>query len=226
MATINLVTGMPQRTCDARMLRALVATLVVIALGHTAHSLGGGAGPQPLAVGVLAALVGPLVWALVRRGASAPRLGVAMGAGQVLTHLTLVAMAPGTGTSTVAHVHGASGLTTSDAVASAGAAVTSAAVTSAAVASTEATSTGLLASLHVTPGMLAAHAIATVLAAVLLSGGEDAVRAVMRALLPLPLSPGFAHGIRRLPVEATVLTTPTSRALRPVGGRGPPLPVT
>ena len=221
MATINLVTGMPRRTCDARMLRALVATLVVIALGHTAHSLGGGAGPQPLAVGVLAALVGPLVWALVRRGASATRLGVAMGAGQVLTHLTLVAMAPGTGTSTVAHVHGASGLTTSDAVASAGAAVTSAAV-----ASTEATSTGLLASLHVTPGMLAAHAIATVLAAVLLSRGEDAVRAVVRALIPEPLSLRFAHGIRRLAVEAGALTTPTSRALRPVGCRGPPLPVT
>ena len=68
---------MPQRTLDARMLRALIATLVVIGLGHTAHSLGGATGPQPLAVGVLAALVGPLVWALVRRGASATRLGVA-----------------------------------------------------------------------------------------------------------------------------------------------------
>lgn len=198
------------------MLRALVATLVVIGLGHTAHSLGGATGPQPLAVGVLSALVGPLVWALVRRGASATRLGVAMGAGQVLTHLTLVAMAPGRGTSTAAHVHGASGLPTSDAVAAAGAAVTSAG----------AAGTSLLASLHVTPGMLAAHAIATVLAAVLLSRGEDAVRAVVRALLPQPLSIGFAHGIQRLAVEATTLATPTSRALSPMGGRGPPLPVT
>ena len=212
----HLVTGMPQRARDARMLRALIATLVVIGLGHTAHSLGGATGPQPLAVGVLAALVGPLVWALVRRGASATRLGVAMGAGQVLTHLTLVAMAPGRGTSTAVHVHGASGLPTSDAVTSAGATVTS---TGTAV-------TSLLAGLHVTPGMLAAHAIATVLAAVLLSRGEDAVRAVVRALLPEPLSLRFAHGIRRLAVEAGALTTPTSRALRPVGGRGPPLPVT
>jgi hypothetical protein len=114
------------------------------------------------------------------------------------------------------HVHGASGLPTSDAVASAGATVTS----------TGTAGTSLLAGLHVTPGMLAAHAIATVLAAVLLSRGEDAVRAVVRALLPQPLSLRFAHGIRRLAVEATALTTPTSRALRPVGGRGPPLPVT
>jgi len=48
----------------------------------------------------------------------------------------------------------------------------------------------------------------------------------VRALLPEPLSLRFAHGIRRLAVEAGALTTPTSRALRPVGGRGPPLPVT
>lgn len=194
------MTGSPEGA--ARILRVAVATLVVIGLGHASHALGGGTGPQPLAVVVLAALVAPLVWALVRLRASAARLAVAMGLGQVLTHLALVAMAPEQGVAAAAHVHGAVALSSADAA------------------------TGLTATLHLTPGMLAAHALATVLAAVLLSRGEDAVRAVVRALLPQPLSPGFAHGIRRLAVGAGALTTPTSRALRPLGGRGPPLPVT
>jgi hypothetical protein len=194
------------------MLRAIVATLVVIGLGHTAHSLGGGSGPQPLAVVVLGALVAPIVWALVRRRSTALRLGLAMGAGQLVTHLALVAMAPGQGSATAPHVHGAT---------------TAGTVTAAdAVASASAAGTGLAATLHLTPGMIAAHALATVLAAVVLSRGADAVRAVVRAILPAYPRTTAVAGIRRLAVSMPTLLVPTGRAVRPVGGRGPPLPVT
>lgn len=207
MATIERVTGSQERV--ARMLRATVATLVVIGLGHTAHALGGGSGPQPLAVVVLAALVAPIVWALVRRRATAPRLALAMGAGQLVTHLALVAMAPGQGSTSAPHVHGASALTTSDAVAFA-----------------SATGTTVAATLHLTPGMIAAHALATVVAAVVLSRGGDAVRAVVRALLPTHPRTAAVAGIRGLVAPISALLAPTSRAVRPVGGRAPPLPVT
>lgn len=201
------MTGSQERA--ARILRATVATLLVIGLGHTAHSLGGGSGPQPVAVVVLAALVAPVVWALVRRRASAPRMALAMGAGQLVTHLSLVAMAPGRGAATAPHVHGAPAVTASDAVASASAA-----------------GTGLAATLHLTPGMVAAHALATVLAAVVLSRGADAVRAVVRALLPAHPRTTDVAGIPCPAATMPALLVPTGRAVRPVGGRGPPLPVT
>lgn len=191
------------------MLRAIVATLVVIGLGHAAHSLGGGSGPQPLVVIVLAALVAPIVWALVRRRVTAMRLALAMGAGQLVTHLALVAMAPGQGTTPAAHVHAATAFTASDAVASASAA-----------------GGGVAATLHLTPGMIAAHALATVLAAVVLSRGADAVRAVVRALVPAPPRTPAVAGIRRLAATMPTLPVPTGRDVRPVGGRGPPRPVT
>ena len=55
--------------------------------------------------------------------------------------------------------------------------------------------------------MLAAHAIATVLAAVLLSRGEDAVRAVVRALLPQPL-----RLLLLLPLQHLLLSQPRSNS--------------
>ncbi|GAA4404660.1 hypothetical protein GCM10023168_17600 [Fodinibacter luteus] len=186
-----------------RMLRATVATLVVIGLGHSAHTLGGGAGPQPLAVTVLALLVAPLVWAVVRGRATASRMVLAMAAGQLVTHAALVAMAPGSGTAAAAHLHGDAALV---------------------VAAPPAGGADLTAALHLTPGMLLAHALATVLAAVLLSHGEDAVRAAVRQLLPDRPPVGTMVGRRPLapPARPAVLT---GRAVGPVGGRGPPLPV-
>lgn len=182
------------------MLRATVATLVVIGLGHTAHTLGGGAGPQPLAVAVLALLVGPVVWAVVRHRTSAARMALAMGAGQLVTHLALVAMAPGQGNAVAAHAHGDSALS----------------------AAASASGADLVSTLHPTLTMLAAHALATALAALVLAHGEDAVRAVARGILPArPVL--VLPGARRPSVAMPHVAVRTGRAVRPVGGRGPPL---
>lgn len=183
-----------------RMLRAAVATLVVIGLGHTAHTLGGGTGPQPLAVVVLAALVAPVVWAVVRRRTTAARTVLAMAAGQLVAHVALVAMAPVRGAAAAAHVHGDAALP----------------------ASTSAGAADLATTLHLTPAMVAAHVLATVLAAVVLSHGEDAVRAAVRILLPgRPAT--VVTGGRRLLAPVPRVAVLTGRAVRPVGGRGPPL---
>jgi hypothetical protein len=182
------------------MLRAAVATLVVIGLGHSAHTLGGGAGPQPLAVAVLAVLVGPVVWAVVRHRTSAARMAVAMGAGQIVTHLALVSMAPGQGNAVAAHAHGDSALS----------------------AAASAAGADLVSTLHPTPTMLTAHALATALAALVLSHGADAVRAVARGILPArPVTKAPAGWRPSAPMPHVGVLT--GRAVRPVGGRGPPL---
>ena len=180
-----------------RRLRAVVATLLVVGLGATAHTLGGGPALQPLPVAVLLVLVAPLVWHVVRARTSVPRMALAVGAGQVVTHVALAAMAPSTGGSAAAaHVHGGVALTSSGQVGPAAA--------------------------HLSTSMLLAHAVATVVASVLLTRGEDVLRAVVRWLLvelpAAPLSPRPAGTVADTGPRGLV-----GRAVRPVGGRAPPL---
>ena len=75
-----------------RLLRAAVATLVVIAVGSSAHQAGGGPAPQAIPVLVLAVVVGPLVWVIVRSRASVPRMALATALGQAATHVLLAGM--------------------------------------------------------------------------------------------------------------------------------------
>ena len=88
------------------MLRALVATLVVVGFGGWAHQMGGGAPLRLIPAVVLTLLVGPVVCLCVRRRSSVPRMLVATSLGQVVTHVALTGMTPRTGGSAVRlHLH-------------------------------------------------------------------------------------------------------------------------
>lgn len=178
------------------MLRALVATLVVVGLGSSAHAVGGGA-VQPVALAILLVVVAPPVWLVVRSRTSVGRMVLAVGAGQVVTHLTLMGMAPATGSSPAApHLHHA-------------------------VAVPEAAS-ALPTALHLGAPMVLAHVVATVLAGVLLTLGEDAVRAVVRRLVTVLRHAPTRAGTGLAPARVAVRRL-TGRRVRPVGGRAPPL---
>ena len=180
-----------------RLLRAVVATLVVIGLGSSAHQAGGGPSPQAIPVLVLAVVVGPLVWVIVRSRASVPRMALATALGQVVTHVLLAGMSPTAGgTATGLHVHE----TLSPHVAGPSPTMTS----------------------HPAWSMLVAHAVATVLAAMILTAGDDVVRAATRRLLTAPTWPTVTVGRLALPVESA-LGSLAGREMRPVGGRAPPL---
>lgn len=180
-----------------RELRAAVATLLVVGLGAFAHTVAGGAPLQLVPAAVLVVVVGPLVWLLLRSRTSLPRMVVAIAVGQVVTHVTLAAMAPSTGGSaTTAHVHGAVALSSEGSAA--------------------------LAGVHLTAPMLVAHLAATLVAGVLLTRGEDVLRAVVRWML----TEAFAAQVPATTARVVVDGGPpvlTDRSVRPVGGRGPPL---
>lgn len=180
-----------------RLLRAVVATVVVVGLGGSAHSMGGGAGLAPIAALVVAVVVGPLVWVITRRRTTVPRMLLATAAGQVVTHLMLVAMAPSsTGTATAVHVHGSLPLATAAAPMQVG--------------------------LHLSASMVLAHALATLLAGLLLTLGADVARSALRGLAA-PVTMVRLVVPRRATVLAGVLLQPLDgRVVGPLGGRAPP----
>ncbi len=194
--TLGPVNGSGGRA--TRQLRAAVATLVVVGLGGSAHAMGGGSALRPVPAVVLLLLVGPLVWLVVRSRTSLPRMVLAVGAGQLVTHLALMAMAPSQGGSAVtAHVHGALAATGNG--------------------------PSLPTALHLTGSMLAAHLVATVLASLLLTLGEDVVRAVVARLVAVLAAAPVLVTLRTVPAVAPVRRV-AGRTVRPVGGRAPPLP--
>lgn len=182
---------------DVRLLRAVVATVVVIGLGGSAHSMGGGVGLTPVAALVVAAVVGPLVWTITRTRTTVPRMLVATAAGQVVTHLMLVAMAPSsTGTATAVHAHDSLPL---------------------------ATAAGPMPmDLHLSASMVLAHALATLLAGLLLTLGADVARRALRGLAA-PVTMVRLAAPRRPRVLVGVLPQPLDgRVVGPLGGRAPP----
>ena len=70
--------------------------------------------------------------------------------------------------------------------------------------------------------MVVAHTVATVLAAMILTAGDDVVRGATRDFLTALTRPTVTVGRLALPVEPA-LVSPAGRAVRPVGGRAPPL---
>jgi hypothetical protein len=179
-----------------RLLRAVLATLVVIGLASSAHQAGGGPSLRAVPALVLAAVVGPLVWAIVRRHASMPRMALAAAAGQVVTHVLLAGMAPNSGgTASAVHLHD----TLSPHLQGPAPTMTS----------------------HASGSMLVAHAVATVLAALVLTAGDDVARTAVRRLLTGTSSPTVVLSRLVLPVEWT-LRPVSGRELRPFGGRAPP----
>lgn len=181
-----------------RVARAAVATLLVLGLGTSAHTLGGGAAPGLMASVVLALLVGPVAWWCTRRRLDAPRLLALLGGAQAAVHLTLSAMAPVTGTAVAGHVHGGlpPGLAADASVAGHG---------------------------HLPGGsMLLAHLAATVLAALLLARAEGVLWQVVSLLLPrLPTRVRVPAQVRT--AVAPVLAVLAGRTPRPLGGRAPPV---
>jgi hypothetical protein len=178
--------------------RAAVATLLVLGLASSAHTLGGGDAPGPMAGVVLALVVGPLAWWCTRRRLSAVRLLALLGGAQVLVHAALTAMAPGAGTGSALHVHGGlpPGLGGSD---------------------------GPLHAHHgIGPGMLLAHVVATVVTALVLARAEDVLWRVVLLLLPRRTRPArVPAGFRTAP--SPVVVAVTGRVPRPLGGRAPPV---
>lgn len=181
-----------------RASRAAVATLLVLGLGSSVHTLAGGAAPGPMASVVLALLVGPVAWWCTGRRLDTARLLALLGGAQAGVHLTLAAMAPVTGTAAAAHVH--EGLP-------------SALGTAATV-----TAHGHL------PGasMLLAHVAATVLTALVLARAEDVLWRVVTLLLPrAPRRVRVPTPARLAAIPAVVVLTGCTP--RPVGGRAPPV---
>ncbi len=181
-----------------RTLRAAVATLVVIGLGATAHQMGGGAPLQPIPAVVLAVLVGPMVWLCVRRKTSLVRMTAATALGQLVTHLTLAGMAPtpGGGAGRL-HLHEA-------------------------MAPMPLLPTSTSSPLSLTSSMLLAHAVASLVASVLLTVGVDAIRAVARWVRGGERVPGVAVQVSRVARVDGVVRVLDGRVVGPVGGRAPP----
>ncbi|MGG5258103.1 hypothetical protein [Phycicoccus avicenniae] len=180
-----------------RLLRAVVATLVVVGLGAVAHEMGGGAPLSVLPAVILTVLVGPLVWVTVRRRTSLARMLLATALGQVLVHVALVGMTPGAGgVAPRPHLHDAMP----------------------AMAQVPATSTGTT----LTGSMLLAHAVATVVASLLLTRGADLVAAVVR-LLVVPVAAHVSPVPGRAPVAHVLVRVPDGRSIGALGGRAPPL---
>ena len=189
--TVSASTGV-----QVRMLRALVATLVAVGFGGWAHEMGGGEPLRLIPAVVLTLLVGPVVCLCVRRRSSVPRMLVATSLGQVVAHLALTGMAPRTGGSAVRlHLHEVAAPLP--------------------LLPTEGSS-----ALSVTGTMLLAHAVATVVASLLLTVGADVVvrRLVVLATLSVPVT----HGI---PARTVTSWMPVlrGRVVAPLGGRAPPL---
>lgn len=184
-----------------RLLRATVVLLTVVGLSSLAHAVGGGTVPGAGAWLVIALLLAPPVWWAVRKRVGGGVLFGLLAGAQVAVHGALVAMTPGSGDGTAAHVHG--GLP--DALAAHG------------------PSEHLAHTMPLVPGptMLATHLVATALLTVLLTRTEDALWHVVRFLLPAV--PGSVRVVPspRVPtlVPAPVLT---GRSPRPLGGRAPP----
>ncbi len=178
-----------------RVLRAALATMVVVGLASGAHTLGGGSAPAPLALAVLAAALAPALWWVTARELTTSRMTGLLGGTQVLVHAALMAMGPGHGSAAAAHVHGAHGLPPAGEP---------------------------MAMTQLTPAMLALHAAATVATAVVLSRAERVLWWVVSLVRP-PLGQRF-HGVAGGPVAAGRVLLPLPfRRTRPLGGRAPPL---
>ncbi len=186
-----------------RLLRAALATMVVIGLASGAHALGGGSAPTPLALAVLGTALAPALWWVSAGELTTSRLIALLAGTQVVVHGALMAMAPGHGTSSAAPMHGGASLGSS------GDPMATAHLTPMAMA-------------HLTPMMLALHAAATVATAVVLSRAERVLWWVVSLVRPR-LGRRFVGVVgSRVAPERPLLLLPFRRT-RPLGGRAPPL---
>jgi hypothetical protein len=204
---------------------ALVATLV-LALSAAAHAVAGGHLPDPLVLAALAAftLAGAMVAARVRF--TVPRLLAVLGTAQLGLHVALDTLGHGAATCVPAGPSAGAGHTGHGAVlvCSPGAGLPDAGA-------------GLASSAHlassaasVVPGvwMVVAHAVATLVLAVVLARGERALERFVAWLTPLAslLAPVVVAASRReAGVPAAFTRRPTTRHPGTAPTRGPPAAV-
>ncbi|PRY54094.1 hypothetical protein BCF74_1253 [Knoellia remsis] len=199
-----------------RALRASVLSVLILALGSAAHAMAGGHVPPPIPLVLLAVLVWPACLALTSRRLGGLSAGAALALGQVATHLGLTAMTlPG---ATGVSAGSAPAMSAADHAAMSGGPVLTGA---ASVAGTTGT-TGMEGMAHgLTGSMLAWHAVATVLLALLVRHGERVLWAVVARALP-QIASARIPALLRVAVRPAALTwasTVVAAATRP---RAPP----
>lgn len=200
-----------------RLARAGVLTGLVVLLTVVAHRLGGGTAPGALPLVVLGVLLWPLALYATRRRVGPAALLTGLAGGQLLGH-GLLSWLGGSGAHTSASVsldclqHAAHGVSTACASGTLQGSVT--ALTAAAGGHAHSASGSSLL-------MLGAHAVATVVAALVLARGEQVLWRVLELLLralPVLVTPVCV----RIPRASARLLLPSrlDRAVR--AGRGPP----
>lgn len=187
-----------------RLLRAALVTGIVVLLGGGAHASAGGGAPTPFVAALLTVLGLPVAWWATGRRLGRARLLALVGGGQVAVHTALLGMRPAVGSSPghspyAAHLSAHAHATAPD----------------------PAALSGPVAALHLTPGMLAGHLVATLVAVWVLGHGERLVRAALDRLLPR-LTPTLSLAPRPLPPLGCARRPRTGTPLLALGARAPP----
>lgn len=215
---LSPVTG-PLRATRA----ALVATLV-LALSAAAHAVGGGHLPDPLVLAALAAITLAGTMLAARARFTVPRLVGVLGAAQLGLHVALDTLGHGVATCVPAGPSAGAGHTGHGAVlvCSPGAGLPDAGAGLASSAHLASSSASVL------PGvwMVAAHAVATLVLAVVLARGERALERLgawltPRASLLVPVVVAVSR--RAIAVPAASTRRPATRHPSTAPTRGPPV---
>jgi hypothetical protein len=195
-----------------RVFRTVAITAVIVGLAATAHVAGGDEPPRPLGIAGLALVTAYVCAWVVRRRLSLVAITVLLGVGQWLLHHAFeLLQAPACAPVAANHAgHAGHAPATGGCL-------------------TEAAAGGALATAHAAPSwaMLAAHAVATAVTALLLAAGERAVWALCAGLsallpvLPQPFTPAFPAA-PRMPVTAPRPRPRRVVLLRASRRRGPP----
>jgi hypothetical protein len=185
-----------------RALRAVTATLAVLGLSAAAHEMGGGHAPGLMALTVLGLLLGPALWIVTRHRLGHITLFALLGCAQVVSHASLVAMAPTRGSGQAVHVHGGLPVPlatdTAEPIGSMGGSVVPG------------------------PSMLLMHVAATFALTVLLTHLDVLVEVLTRCLVPVTRAALGATAGAAQPA-AWSFDRLTGVPVRPLGGRAPPV---
>ncbi|WP_069387119.1 hypothetical protein [Cellulosimicrobium cellulans] len=210
-----------------RLARAALVATLVLALSAGAHAVAGGHLPDPLVLVALGAftLAGTMVAA--RGRFTVPRLVALLGGAQLALHVALDTLGHGSaacaaGASAAAHTaHGvALACATSSPVPDGAGSGAWEGLTPAGLEPVGAAAAA--------PGawMVAAHAVATLVLAVVLAHGERALERLLAWLTPRPATPArVVLPVRRTPVLVVVSRRLESRYLGTAPTRGPPAAV-
>ncbi len=207
----------------ARLLRASVITVVIIALSSLAHVTGGGSLPEPAIVVGLAALTMLAVTMAAKRTLPLPALTLILGAAQVAFHHLFGMLSSTARCEAATHAHHAIITCATDTIPLQHQALDAGPAAGIAAGTAAGTAAGL--GTGIGAAMFAAHVLATLVTAVVITRGEQAVHATLAWLKPLfsPLKTTAITPTVRLSIKATdrALATPPYLVAPPL--RGPPV---